>query len=254
MRDFKLPKTGETATVDVLDISHIAQVLGLQDETRCALPEDQKRFVLPQSREYFEKLLKRENGLMIGIHCNGQLIAQMAVMGTLALAEAIERKSVTRNQIQFHHAMPTDMIVIAKSMAVHPAWRGNELSQQMLESALSLPFVRAADHMFAQISSDNVRSWELFLKAGFGIIAAVIDPVDHKPRFVVQKPALGFALHAEASALDINPAKDFDMMARLTDREALVGMVDPLEPARLVFHAGADTATAWTENVRQAIG
>ncbi|MFX5530488.1 GNAT family N-acetyltransferase, partial [Acinetobacter baumannii] len=77
----------------------------------------------------------------------------------------------------------SELIVVAKSMAVHPDWRGNELSQHMLEAALDQPIASTADHVFAQISVDNVRSWELFLKRGFGVVAAAVDPTDQKPRF-----------------------------------------------------------------------
>jgi GNAT superfamily N-acetyltransferase len=249
IREFFLPKAKLTASVEVLDLSHMAQVLAVQDETRTALLPAEKRFVIPQTPAYFQRLLSQENGMMIGIRCNGQLIAQMAVMGAMSLPDALENDSITRNNVRLHHAEPSDMIVIAKSMAVLPTWRGNELSQHLLESALSLPFVRSADHMFAQISANNVRSWDVFLKQGFGIVAAAIDPIDNQPRFILQKPALGFALHPVASAVDIAPSTDFEAVVRLTEREALVGQVDSTEPTRLTFYASADNASTWSEDI-----
>ncbi len=250
IREFKLLKTNESVTIDILGMDDLPLVLALQEETRAALPEAQKRFVLPQSRDYFASFLNNDNGLMLGIRCNGRLIAQMVIMGPLPLDEAMQRKAITRNEIEFHHAEQAEMVVIAKSMAVHPDNRGNELSQRMLAAALNLPIARTADHMFAQISAENVRSWELFLKLGFGIVAAVTDPGDNKPRFIVQKPALGFALHASASVVDIDPKADFSQISRLTSRELLIGFPDPTEDARLIFHASIDTATAWIEDER----
>ncbi len=248
MREFILPKISETAGVGVLDLEHLPQVLELQDETRAALPEAQKMFVLPQTPDYFEKLLARRNGAMVGVRVKGKLVAQMAMMGVLSMDEAVERNTITRNDVPFHHAEPTDLVVVAKSMAVHPGWRGHELSQQMLATALNLPFVRAADHVFAQISADNVRSWDLFLRSGFGIVAAALDPSDHRPRFVVQKPALGFALHERVSVDGLDPVADFAAIMRLAGREALIGRPDDGLARKLAFHASETSAAAWGED------
>jgi GNAT superfamily N-acetyltransferase len=248
-RDFKLPKNGDEASIDVLGIEHLAQVLALQDATRTALPDAQKMFVLPQSADYFSRLLERKNGLMVGVRAKGQLIAQMAIMGPLTLEDAVTRNAITRNEIPFHHAESADLVVIAKSMSVHPAWRGNELSQHMLEAAIDQPIARTADHVFTQISADNCRSWELFLRHGFGIVAAALDPSDHKPRFVLQKPALGLALHEVASIDNLDPSSDFAAIMRLTGREALVGQLDEIGLSfRLAFHADKNSAASWAED------
>jgi GNAT superfamily N-acetyltransferase len=219
----------------------------LQDDTRAALPEDQKMFVLPQKAEYFEKLLARKNGFLIGISVRKQLIAQIAVMGALTLEEAVERNAITRNEVSFHHAEPTDLVAIAKSMSVHPAWRGNELSQHLLQAMLDIPSVRAAEHVFAQVSAENTRSWELFLKNGFGIIAASVDPIDFKPRFILQKPALRFAFYPSPSVEAIEPIADFTAIMRFTARELLIGQIDGVDPSKLSFFASRDTAAAWTD-------
>lgn len=254
IREFKLPKTDETATFEVLDIGHLSQVLTLQDETRRALPNDQKQFVLPQKPSYFETLLNRQNGVMLGVRVQGQLIAQMAIMGPLTLESAIHHKAITRNQVEFHHAEMSDIVVIAKSMAVHPDWRGNELSQHMLEVALELPIVRAADHTLAQISVNNVRSWNTFIRAGFGIVSAAIDPNDEQPRFIMQKPVLGFAFHPIPSVIDLDPLANFDTIARITGREALIGQLDETDPTKLVFLSSANIAAVWSEEMPLVVG
>jgi N-acetylglutamate synthase-like GNAT family acetyltransferase len=245
--EFKLPKSGGTAVIDILQPEHLPDVLALQDATREALPDDQKMFVLPQKPDYFEKFLTRKNGCMVGIRTDGTLIAQMAVMGSLTLEEAIERNACTRNHVPYHHAEMTDLICVAKSMAVHPQWRGNELSQHMLNTVLDMPSVRAVDHVFAQMSASNVRSWELFMQRGFGIVASAIDPIDHQSRFILQKPALDFELYPMPSIDDIHPVDDFSAILRLTDHEALVGQIDHGDATRLSFHATGTTAAAWTD-------
>ena len=252
IKEIKLPKSNETASVEVLGVEHLAQVLALQDETRNALPESQKMFVLPQQPAYFRDLLSGETGVMVGVRVRGQLVAQMALMGPLKLCDAISRNAITRNEVTLHHAGQFESVVIAKSMTVHPAWRGNELSGIMLESVLTLPMARTADHVFAQISADNIRSWDIFLRNGFGIVAAAIDPQDDKPRFIVQRPALGFALHETAGAYDMDHVSDFAAIVRLTQREALSGRLDDGVAFKLAFYASTEHAASWTEETAPA--
>lgn len=252
-KEIRLPKVNEDATLCILGPQDLADVLQLQIETRDALPDAQKMFVLPQTPSYFEALLAQKNGLMIGIRNQaGELISQMVLMGPLTLDEAVEQQKITRNDITYHHADAADSVVIAKSMAVHPSWRGNELSQNMLEAAINLPLSRSADHIFAQISVDNIRSWELFLRNGFGVIAAAIDPNDQKARFIVQRPALGFALHHRQSAFDVDPGADFAAIMRLTGREALIGRLDKGEAFKLAFYPSTEMAASWSETPRKA--
>jgi ribosomal protein S18 acetylase RimI-like enzyme len=240
---FKLPKTGETAGAELLTPAHLEEVLALHETTRAALPTEQKMFVLPQKPDYFEKFLTQKDGVMLGIIAGEKLIAQLAIMGPLPLEDVIGKHAITRNEIAFHHVGALDQIVVIKSMAVHPDYRGNELSQHILAAALDLPFVRQADQVFCQISVDNNRSWELFLKNGFGIVGAGVDPGDQKARFILQKPANGFSFDQAPSADDVDPVEDFPAIARLTQREGLIGLIDedaPTPGPRLAFSASTE--------------
>jgi ribosomal protein S18 acetylase RimI-like enzyme len=244
IKQFTLPKSGATATIETLAPRHLPQVLALHDATRAALPDDQKMFVLPQPTGYFEKFLDGKNGIMLGVSTNGQLVAQLVIMGPLALEDVVTKRAVTRNSIPFHHVGVFDTVVAIKSMAVHPDFRGNELSQHILAAALEEPLLQKADHAFAQISSNNQRSWELFLRNGFGIVAAAIDPEDQKGRFILQRPIEGFSFDMAPSADDVDAVKDFPAIMQLTQREALIGRLDEF-PAiggglRLAFSADAE--------------
>jgi hypothetical protein len=136
-------------------------------------------------------------------------------------------------------------------MSVHPDWRGNDLAQHLLQTALVQPLARIADHVFAQISVENGRSWDLFLRSGFGVVAAALDPQDGKPRFVLQKPALGFGLHTIASVDEIDPIGDFPGIMRLTQREALIGLPE-LGSTKLAFHARTEMAASWYDKTPAA--
>jgi ribosomal protein S18 acetylase RimI-like enzyme len=240
---FTLPKSGLTATIDVLTSAHLPQVLELHELTRAALPEAQKMFVLPQPSGYFEKILAGTSGLMLGAVVDNKLVAQLVVMGPLSLEDVISKRAVTRNDIAFHHVGALDTIIAIKSMAVHPDYRGNELSQHILAAALELPVARQSDHVFAQISVENARSWELFLRNGFGIVGAAVDPGDKQQRFILQRPALGFSYDMAPSADDVDPVEDFQAITLLTQREALIGRIDEFSPPsrlRLAFSANAE--------------
>ncbi|MER2520572.1 MAG: GNAT family N-acetyltransferase [Bdellovibrionales bacterium] len=248
MQTLVLPKSGQTARIGVLGPEHLSQTQVLLAETRAALPEAEKMFVLPQPQSYFENLLARRNGVLLGVTVGDQVVAQMAVMGAMTLDEAIDRNAITRNDVYFHHAVPRDVVAVAKSMSVHPAWRGNALAQIMLKSALDLPMSRAADHMFAQASVDNMRSWSMFLRQGFGVVAAAVDPSDHKPRFVLQRPALGFGLREALSVEGVSPTASFAAIMRLTGREALIGTLAPEGISfDLSFYASETSAAAWSD-------
>ena len=241
MKAHTLPKIGAVARVGLLGEADLADVLALQDATRAALPEDKKTFMLVQSVSYFQNLLAQKNGSMIGVRAeDGTLIAQMALMGPMELREAIVLRVITSNDVPFHHAMLTDSVVVCKSMAVHPDWRGNDLANTLVTFAMNLPFANAAAHIFAQISVGNKRSWGVFARNGFGIVAAAYDPKDGLPRFIFQKPAFGFDFSSEVIADDVVPCDDFPAIVNLTQRDALVGVCDENAPGKLAFMRSRD--------------
>lgn len=235
MKEFTLPKTGGTARIDILDGSDLPEVLALQEATRASLPADKKRFVLPQSAAYFQNLLARTTGLLIGIRAENKLVAQMALMGPIPLREAMALRLITRNDVPFHHASLSDNVIICKSLSSLPDWRGNDLAKNLLSFALDLPLTRICDHVFTQISVGNKRSWDVFARQHFGIVSAAFDPDDGLPRFILQKPAFGFDFAPEIIADEADPIIDFPAIVALTQREALVGIYDKDSAEKLAF-------------------
>lgn len=235
MKEFTLPKTGGIAQIDILNENDMAEVLALHERTRAALPTDKKNFILPQDRSYFEGLLSGTKGAMVGIRANDLLVAQLALVGPLPLREAISTQLITHNDVMFHHAALNDSVVVFKSMASHPDWRGNDLAKNITLFAGDIPLTRACDHIFMQISVGNRRSWEVFARQNYGIVAAAYDPADGLPRFIFQKPAFGFDFEPQVMADDVDPAADFPAIISLTQREGLVGMYDGDSSDKLVF-------------------
>jgi ribosomal protein S18 acetylase RimI-like enzyme len=218
---YAITGTGGIATISFLGDADLMDVLTLQEVTRAALPEQMKMFVLPQTPSYFEGLLAGRGGAMIGIRAEGKLIGQLAVVGPMELRDAIRLQLISKNDVLFHHAAMGDQVSVIKSLAVHPDWRGNEHSRHLLSFALDTQAARASAHVFAQISAGNRRSWEVFLRMGFGVVAAVHDAEDGKPRLILQRPLFGFDFVPEILADEVDPKEDFNAIAALTEREAL---------------------------------
>src|SRR5450755_2468378 len=100
---------GDKTVSEILEVRHLAQVLALQEATRAALPEGQKMFVLPQPASYFENLLVRRNGVIVGLRsADGTLVAQVVLMGPLTLEDAIDKNAITRSDVTFRHAVPSE--------------------------------------------------------------------------------------------------------------------------------------------------
>jgi ribosomal protein S18 acetylase RimI-like enzyme len=235
MKEYTLPKTGGAARIGILDATDLPDVLALQEATRAALPSDKKMFILPQGTAYFQNFLTRQTGLMIGIRAEGKLIGQMGLMGPMDLREAIALHLITNNDVPFHHAALTDSVVIFKSLAAHPEWRGNDIAKALVEFALELPFTRVTSHVFAQISVGNKRSWDVFVRQGLAIVAAAYDPTDKQPRFIFQKPAFGFDFAPAIIADEVDPVADFPAIINLTQREGLVGIYEEGSKDKLAF-------------------
>jgi GNAT superfamily N-acetyltransferase len=235
MKEYTLPRTGGMARIGILDGDDLSAVLALQEATRAALPADKKMFILPQGTAYFQNFLTRQTGMMIGIRTEGILIGQMALMGPMDLREAIALRCITPNDVAFHHAALTDSVVIFKSLAAHPDWRGNDIAKALVEFALELPLTRVTDHVFARISVGNKRSWDVFARHGLGIVVAEYDQKDSQPRFIFQKPSFGFDFAPAIIADEVDPKEDFQAIVNLTQREGLVGVYEEGSHEKLAF-------------------
>ncbi|MCL2474245.1 MAG: hypothetical protein FWF23_05045 [Alphaproteobacteria bacterium] len=235
MHEIVLKKANVTATADLLSMEDLSAVVALHNKTIAALPEESKRFVLPQNEDYFADLLSGFSGAVVGIKAKGELVAQIAVAGELSIDEAVEKKLITKNNVSFHHVLSEDSIVVFKSLVCDPDWSGNDLGFHTVAAALKTPLVESADNILTQISAANIRSTNMFLSRGFGIVAAGYDPIDNLPRFVFQKPLNGFSFVPNIIADAVDPITDFPAIMKLTERDALVGISEDSSYTSLSF-------------------
>jgi hypothetical protein len=240
MKEYLLPKTKDMAQIDILDSANLTAILALQDEVRAALPINQKNFITPRGTAYFQNLLARHTGLMVGIRTEGKLVAQMSLIGPMDLREALGLSIITPSQVPFAHAALSDNIVILKDLIIHPDWAEDQLAGQILSFALDLPFCQVADHLFTESLAANKASWGIFAAYGFGIVSATTDLKDGQPHFILQKPSFGFDFAPAIIVDDVDPLIDFPAIVNLTQREALVGVFEENSNNRLAFFRSRD--------------
>ncbi len=252
MKELFLPKIGETARIGVLNSADIDSVIELHETTRAALPVDRKRYILPQPSIYFENLLNRKTGLMLGLRAKDKLVAQMALMGPMPLRQAIFDQVITHNEVPFHHASLSDPVIVLKSLASHPDWRGNDLAKNLVAFAIEYPFAQVCAHLFAQVSVGNKRSWDAFMRNKFGIVAAAYDPDDGLPRFIFQRPTFGFDLEPAIMADEVDPLADFPAIVSLTQREALIGVYGEDSAEKLIFFRSREEEMSLIQTIARA--
>jgi len=238
-----LHTTGHKAVIAPLTSADLVDVLALQETARALLPAEMKGFVPVQSVAYFQNMLSDITGQMIGIRCEGRLVAHISVIGPMELREAIAMRLITNNDIPFHHATLTDTIIVLANKLTHPDWRGYGFGAALLEAAMSLPLAQTSDHIFAQIPVGDRRSWDAYMRQGFGIVAAGYEPQDKHPHFILQKPAFGFDFSPAIIADEVDPSEDFSAIVNLTKREALVGVFEAPEATTLSFMRNREAST-----------
>ena len=235
MTEYTLPTTGGTAQFDILDAPVLSDILALQEAARAALPAEARALFQPLGTAFFQNLLTRQTGLMIGIRKDNKLIAQMGLVGPMELREAVALHIITDNDIVFSHAALTDSVIIFKGLSTHPSWRSDDLEKSLVSYALGLPFCQVIGHVFAQAPVGDKSHWNAFATQGFGIVAAAYDAKDSRSRFIFQKPAFGFDFSPAIIADDVDPVLDFPAIINLTQREALVGIYEEGSTTRLAF-------------------
>lgn len=165
-----LPKNGEAFTLVIQPAANIDAILHLQDMVMNSLTPEQKSFVLPKDRAFFEKHFK-EGSIVLGIFHDDQLIAQSIIVNPTA---ANPKTGMTDMP-----DMPSpEKLTVIQGVLVHPAYRGNKLMGEMVDAWLAIAKSDGRDHAIAEVSTDNHFSWQVFMKEGLKIHSIGIDPDD----------------------------------------------------------------------------
>jgi hypothetical protein len=233
-------RAGGSAFIDQLGASDLPEVLALQDAAYASLSLTLKSATRFQSTAYFQNLLTRQTGVMVGVRTEGKLIAQLCLLGPMDVSEAIALHVVTDNDVPFSHAALTDSVIVFKDMSVHPHWRDTNLEASLVAYALELPMCRIANHIFTQVFAEDKKSHDTYALQGFGLVAAAEDLKSRQPTFIFQKPIFGFDFSPTIIVDDVDPILDFSAIVNLTQRDALVGLYEKGSNDRLEFFRNRD--------------
>ena len=166
-----LCKSGQPYTVRLLGAECIDEILGLQQKIIDSLPDDQKSFILPKTKEFFENHFKRGANTMIGIFCDGALIAQSIVLNPT-------KNHPETGMVDMKPVGKADTLSIIEGVLVDPAYRGNRLMEEMVGHWIDYAESIGRKHVIAEIAVDNPYSWGVFLDKGMTLHSTGTDPDD----------------------------------------------------------------------------
>tara|TARA_R110002124_G_scaffold31474_6_gene106563 strand:+ start:2577 stop:3314 length:738 start_codon:yes stop_codon:yes gene_type:complete len=166
-----LCKSGQSYTVKLLDADCLDEIMGLQQKIIDSLPDDQKSFILPKSKTFFENHFKRGANTMIGIYCEGELIAQSIVLNPNAAHPET-------GMVDMERVDAPETLSIIEGVLVDPAYRGNRLMEEMVGHWIDYAEQIGRKHVIAEIAIDNPYSWGVFLDKGLTLHSTGTDPDD----------------------------------------------------------------------------
>lgn len=166
-----LCKSGQNYCVKLLDADCLDEIMGLQQKIIDSLPDDQKSFILPKSRTFFENHFKRGANTMIGIYCEGELIAQSIVLNPSAAHPET-------GMVDMALVDKPETLSIIEGVLVDPAFRGNRLMEEMVGHWIDYAEQIGRKHVIAEIAIDNPYSWGVFLDKGLTLHSTGTDPDD----------------------------------------------------------------------------
>ncbi|MDD9901431.1 MAG: GNAT family N-acetyltransferase [Alphaproteobacteria bacterium] len=213
-------KTDQPYSVVIQTKADIDAMLHLQHTVLDTLPDDKKNFIVPKDRAYLEEHI--DNGsVVIGILCNGQLIAQ-----SLLKLPNEEHPETGMTGMQLNAA--PDNVSIIQGVLVDPAYRGNGLMSVMIESCLRMAEATGREHIMARADTRNAASWAAFITEGFEL-----DSIDSSP-----KGRDVYNLHGNTTALMAHRRRmAFNSQAPAAD-SALPVPADDLQRQRGLLSAG----------------
>lgn len=157
-------------TVKKLDISHLPDVMNLQQKIISGLHPDEQHFILHRTEEDYLKSLNGKSSNMLGVFDGEELIAQTVYV--------MPHNGEPRDMPEFRPDIPNQDIVIYEAILVDPAYRGSSLMKRMLEYIENHALDNGRKHSMIQIAVDNPASWINALHHGMAITKVDYDPND----------------------------------------------------------------------------
>lgn len=170
MKDTKHNTTPLQLTPLFLEAAQIPEILDLQQIVYDDLGDHEKAFIVPKD---LGKLTHHFNsggagfGLSNGIHMIAQSLIYMpqnsdARAGVLGVP-------VHSNKLQSS---------VIQGLLVHPHFRGNKLAHHLVQTWKDFMISLDKPHILAEVATENIQSWAVFLDKGLLIACHAYDPED----------------------------------------------------------------------------
>ena len=169
----------KTLTVKKLDISHLADVMHLQEKIIQGLHPDEQHFILHRTAEDYMKCVEGKSDNMLGVFDENKLIAQAVFK--------LPHNEEQRDMPEFKSEMENKDLVIYEAILVDPAYRGASLMKRMLEYIEAHAIDQGRTHAIIQIAVDNPASWINALHYGMSITKVDLDPEDNAKVIYLEK-------------------------------------------------------------------
>ena len=186
--------------VKELNISHLADVLKLQDKIIEHLHPDEKHFILKRSVEDFMKALDSDHTHMIGVFDGDKLVAQSIF--------EFPQNGAAREYTEFAEDVANEDLVVYKATLVDVDYRGQGLMQRLLQYREQKAKAAGKTTAISQIAVDNPASWINALKNGMSIRKVDYDPDDGAKVLYMRKDFNGKAVVTGANVLSMYLGQD----------------------------------------------
>lgn len=177
MNDLTQYFTSLALSASALDATHISAILDLQKIVYDDLAQDEKAYIVPKD---FGKLTHHFNsgGTGFGLHNGAQMIAQ----GLIYMPQAPDAKNGV--MVMPPSSEKTKSSVI-QGLLVHPHFRGNKLAHTLVQIWKDYMTTLDKPHVLAEVATENIQSWAVFLDHGLSISCHVYDPDDEVDLYIL---------------------------------------------------------------------
>jgi ribosomal protein S18 acetylase RimI-like enzyme len=176
-----LPKRREKYALVLQSQENIDAILSLQDQVYAGLSQQERAYLLPKDRAFFEKHFLSGN-IVLGVVHNNQLIAQSIIVNPTD-----ENPKSGMTDLHMKQVRPQDMSVL-QGVVVDPNFRGNGLMSIMVAAWTVAAAQMGRKSAVAEVAAGNHYSWAVFLKEGLCIQSIGEDKSDNTVLYNLYAP------------------------------------------------------------------
>lgn len=165
-----LIKTGQQYDIALQSCADIDAMLALQAQVMADLSAEEKSYLVPKDRSFFEKHFANGN-IVLGIKMNGMLIGQAIIVNPT-------NKNPKTGMTDMAWRISPKRVTVIQGVIVHPDFRGNRLMTEMVDAWLNMARIEGRRYAIAEVSAENHFSWSVFMKEGLKLHSIGYDAED----------------------------------------------------------------------------